>query len=68
MGEPRRKLSLSLGVPLLLEKLPEPDLPLREGGSGDEASEPDAVVLGDLVQHADGCSVPEENPLGIHCH
>jgi len=67
-GSIEKEELLSFDVPLLLEKLPKPCLPLREGGSGDEASKPDTVVLGDLIQHADGRSVPEENSLGIHCH
>lgn len=68
MGQPNRDLLPSSDVPLLLEKLPEPRFPLREDGPSNEASKPNTIVLGDLIQHANGCSVPEENPLGIHCH
>jgi len=61
-------LSLPFDVPPVLKNLPEPRFPLGEGGPSDEASKPNTIVLGDLIQHADGRSVPEENPLGIHCH
>jgi hypothetical protein len=45
MGQPKRGESLLFDVPLLLEKLPKPCLPLRERGTRDETSKPDAIIL-----------------------
>ena len=57
-----------LDVPRLLQKLSEPLFPLGEVGPSNEAGELDSVVLGNFIQHTNRCSVPEENPLGIHCY
>jgi hypothetical protein len=50
--------SLLLYVASLLQELPEPDLTVGKGSTGDQPSEPDPVVFGDFVEHADGCPVP----------
>jgi hypothetical protein len=68
MGQPREVLSLPCGVALLLKKCPESYFPLGKRRPSDEARKSDTIVLGDLVQHVDGSSVPEENPFGIHSH
>ena len=68
MGQPREGRSLPGNVPLLLEKLSEARFPFGEGGPGNQTSEPDAIVLGDLIQNPNGSPVTEKNPLGIHCY
>ena len=63
-----KRLFLLFDVPFLSQQLPEPALPLGKRGPRDKASKPNSIVFLDLVQHADGSPVPEENPLGIYRH
>ena len=67
-GSIEKRDLLFFDVPLLLQKLSEPRFPLREGSPSNEAGELDTVVFVNFIQHDNVCSVPEENPLGIHCY
>ena len=60
--------SRAFAVTPFSKEFPKPRFSFRELGPGNQSSEPNPILLGNIVQNPDGGSVPEQYPLGIHSH
>ena len=53
-------------VPLLLQKLFEPGLPIRKIGLGDGTGQGDSILVRDLVQEIDRGAIAQKYTLGVN--
>ncbi len=53
-------------VPLLLQKLFEPGLPIRKIGLGDGTGQGDSILVRDLVQEIDRSAIAQKYALGVN--